>query len=292
MAIDLNVFYTGTDTNNGLPFPQGMTGTARDAHFYLGRLGGELQENLAAWDVKAAKAATKSFAYWDLAGTAGASLSRAMNWGDNQALAFLAAYHRYRPATLGTTLFFDVETGNGGWTPGHPLINQAVLAGALATIAKAGYTPGIYCSRATWIAFFGVHWVPATAFVLWLAGTSCPKTAQDAIAAWHTLSPLGGQAPSIWQYSVSGGGCPTSPMQDWNVTPYGGWREGRWTPIPASGHRTEQSATGSTPPSSTPIATAQADLLDVEHALATATTALKAAQRTLKQLNSSKGAMN
>lgn len=283
MAIDQNVFYTGTDTNNGLPFPQGMTGTARDAHFYIGRLGGELQANLAAWDVKAAKSATKSFAYWDLAGTP--DKASATNWGDNQALAFLAAYHRYRPATLGTTLFFDVEPGNGGWTPGHALINQAVLAGALAVIAKSGYTPGIYCSRATWIAFFGAHFVPTTPFVLWLAGTYCPKTAQEAMTGWRTLSRLGGQAPSIWQYSVSGGGCPTSPMQDWNVTPYGGWQEGRWTPIPATAQPTSPTAAESTSPTVAEVqAMVHRDLLAAQQALNTALTALDAIQTALQTL--------
>lgn len=235
-------YWTGTDTNNGLPFPSNSTQTE---HFYIGRLGGELRADTMGFDVAAAKKATMTFGYWDLAGAQ--SIPSGMtptNWGQAQGRSAVTAAkaHQY---VHGTTLFLDVEPGNGGWGPVYDLAaNRQVLSAALAAIQQLGYTPGVYVSPSLWLAFFGVGYVPKTPFVLWLAGTDCPSTAESAMTIWDQQPSVGGQRPGLWQYSVSGGGCPDSPNQDWNVTPYSGWLHGTWEPTPVS----PSSAPGSASP--------------------------------------------
>ncbi len=230
--IDQSIYWTGTDTNNGVPFPTGRPG---QPHFYLGRRGGERTADSMGTDIQAARKAAKTRGYWDLAGRrmapAGSSAAR---WGTDQAEAFVRRV-KASPYVHGTTLFLDIESGNGGWGTAEFSAARDLLNAALHQIKTSGYTPGIYLSQATWTQFFGATWTPTVPFVLWLAGTACPSTATEAMAQWDRLPSVGGQRPSIWQWSVSGGGCPTSPNQDWNITPYEGWLVAdTWVPIPAT----------------------------------------------------------
>ncbi len=220
-------WFTGTDTDSALPFPDGIGVLAE--HFYLGRLGGETTANSYGFDIKAAKAATKTFGYWDLAGAQypGAH-SDAATWGREQAHAATAAAEVAQFVT-GQTIFLDIEPSNGGWTAAPTVDNVQVLEGALAAVVSAGWTPGIYVSADIWAALFGVDYRLKTPFVLWVAGNANQSLA-EAIGFWDRLPTLGGQRPMIWQYNSSGS--TASPTQDRNLTPYAGWLTGRWKPTP------------------------------------------------------------
>lgn len=223
----MNKWWTGTDTNNALPFPAG----GQPQHFYIGRLGGELAADSYGFDIAAAKQATRTFPYWDLAGPDHPVCPAGMDaaaWGHAQAQAFVEAWRGQHLAT-GATLFLDTEPGNGGWGP-DLAANRAVLAAAL-TALSAVAEPGVYISRDFWAQAFGASWDPGVPFVLFLAGTPCPATVEDAIAAWDTLPGVGGMRPMIWQWRVPG--C-AGQTQDWDLTPYGGWLLGRWEPTPVA----------------------------------------------------------
>ena len=220
-------WWTGTDTNNALPFPAG----GQPQHFYIWRLGGELAADSYGLDIGAAKQATRSFPYLDLAGPdhpACPTDLEAATWGHAQAQAFIQAWRGQHLAT-GATLFLDTEPGNGGWGP-DLAANRAVLAAAL-TALSAVAEPGVYISQDFWAQAFGAPWDPGIPFVLFLAGTPCPATVEEAIAAWETLPVVGGMRPMIWQWRVPG--C-AGQTQDWDLTPYGGWLEGRWQPTPTA----------------------------------------------------------
>lgn len=228
-------WYTGTDTNLGVPFPTGAG--VQTEHFYIGRLGGELTADSYGFDIQAAKAATRTFGYWDLGGPTHPARPTGQSpqaWGHAQAQAFLAAW-RAQHQVDGTTLFLDVEVGNGGWVanpgPAGQTENGAVLQGALTALSSVA-EPGIYIGSSFWTQAFGASADPGVPFVLFLAGTPCPATVEDAIAAWDHLPTVGGMAPMIWQWRIPG--C-AGATQDWDLTPYGGWlHEGRWRPTPAS----------------------------------------------------------
>lgn len=229
MGVDTSIFYTGTDTNNGLPFPAGSD----TRHFYIGRLGGELSADTMGFDIQAAKQATQTFGYWDLAGAESAPANIVISqWGQQQGHGAVKAVE-VCPYVHGRTVFLDVESGNGGWGTGiNSVKNQQVLSAALAAIKQSGYVPGVYISLDTWLTFFGPNYLPKTPFVLWLAGTNCPASAAAAAAQFADQPSIGGMRPMIWQYSVSGGGCPADTLQDLNVTIYQGWLQGRWEPTP------------------------------------------------------------
>ncbi len=223
-------YYVGTDTNNAMPFP---TGGAAE-HFYIGRLGGELTASSVGFDAEAARAlpAAQVYGYWDLGGpshpgrpanqTAGA-------WGAAQAAAAVEVLHE-TPSVGGKTLFLDTEAGNGGWATDIGL-NRLVMAGALHQLDQAvGVVPGVYISPRFWSQSFGTTgWIPGIAFVLYVAGTSCPSDAARAMAGWETLPAIGGMRPMIWQFHVAE--C-VGAAQDWDVTPYNGFIRGAWQPTP------------------------------------------------------------
>ena len=221
-----NEWWTGTDTNAALPFPAG-SGVAPE-HFYIGRIGGETTASVYGFDIKAAKAATKTFAYWDLAGPG--TIAEPAIWGSKQAESFFLAVTTQH-YVQGRTLFLDVESGNGGWGT-HIASNQATFAGALNALALQHIVPGVYISEYEWVQFFGsASWSPDVPFVLWLAGNADP-TLGLAIASWDRLPTLGGMQPMLWQYNSSGS--TASPLQDRNLTPYGGWLDGAWKPTPVA----------------------------------------------------------
>ena len=222
-------FWTGTDTNAALPFPTG-TGVAPE-HFYIGRIGGEVTASSYGFDIKAAKAANRVFGYWDLAGPSQV-VTLGATWGEQQAKSFASSFHNFRPAQVrGTTLFLDVESGNGGWG-NDSSANRSVLRAALAALKSLGFTPGVYIGLSAWVQFFSsAEWSPNIPFVLWLAGNA-NQTLAEAIAQWETLPTLGGMRPMLWQYNSSGS--TASPTQDRNLTPYGGWLHGAWKPTPVT----------------------------------------------------------
>ncbi len=223
-------YYVGTDTNNALPFP--VDGAIE--HFYIGRLGGELTASSLGFDAEAARAlpSDQVYGYWNLGGpahSARSAVQTAVAWGAAQAEAAVKAHHE-NPLVGGKTLFLDTEAGNGGWGS-DVAINRQVMAGALYRLAQTpGMVPGVYVAPRFWTESFGTtEWIPGTAFVLYLAGTTCPNNAATAMAQWATLPAVGGMRPMIWQYHVSE--C-VGAAQDWDVTPYNGFIGGIWHPTP------------------------------------------------------------
>ena len=231
-------WWVGTDTNGALPFP---AGPVRREHFYLGRLGGETRADSMGFDIQAAKVATQTFAYWDLAGPGVLATNEAPVWGARQARAAIEAWgtHQY---VQGKTLFLDVEVANGGWGTDQAL-NEGVLQGALQALANSVAIPGCYVSPGAWAQLFGPAWSPGTPFVLWLAGNA-NQSLPTAISEWESLPTIGAMRPMIWQYNTSGS--LVSRSQDRNLTPYAGWLAGAWHPTadtaPAVPHSTPQPA--------------------------------------------------
>ncbi len=223
-------WYTGTDTNVAIPFPSGSG--VQTEHFYIGRLGGEVHADTNGFDIQAAKQASRTFGYWDLAGPDSPSRTTsttAQAWGHAQAQACVAAW-RANSRVTGKTLFLDIESGNGGWGSDSSA-NRLVLEGALLAISAVA-EPGIYITQTFWQQCFG-SWDPGP-FVLFLAGvhyagTDCP-TLEEAKGHWNALPAIGGMLPMIWQFQIPG--C-AGQTQDWDLTPYSGWLQaGRWLPTP------------------------------------------------------------
>lgn len=226
------VWYTGTDTNVAIPFP--TRAGVQGEHFYIGRLGGEVQADAYGFDIQAAKQATRTFGYWDLAGPGSPSRTphtTPQAWGHAQGQAFIAAW-RAKSRVTGQTLFLDIESGNGGWGS-DVSANRLVLEGALLALTAVA-EPGIYISESFWQQCFG-SWAPGP-FVLFLAGVNyagidCP-TLEEAMAHWNGLPAISGMVPMIWQFRLPG--C-SGQTQDWDLTPYGGWlQDGRWKPTPVT----------------------------------------------------------
>lgn len=226
-------WYYGMDTNSATPFP-----CAGDGHnFYIGRLGGGVTAGGTGFDSATADAvgAEATFAYWDLVGPGNApSGTSPEEWGIQQAQAFQKTWDG-NFSVSGTTLFADIEPGNGGWSGEPPSACQQVLNGFLETISdpSSGFYPGVYISVDNWNAFFESSYVSPIPFVLWLAGTDCPSTCTDAadqFNANHLNQALGGYKVLVWQYYVPS----CSGSRDLDITPYDGYFTNSppsWRPI-------------------------------------------------------------
>lgn len=224
-------WYYGTDTNQATPLPD----CGGSPHFYLGRLGGELSAGGGGLDGTALEALAPHhcFAYWDLAGPDSKSRTDTFsNWGKNQAEAFFSRWAAKSSAIAGSTLFFDIEPGNGGWLAGGTATEQAfnrdVLYGALRVLESEehGTRAGIYISCQDWDTYFGQAYASPIPFVFWLAGTNCPTDCASAQNVFPVHTRRGGYQVMIWQYRVPG--CEGN--QDLNITPYNGFLDGQWRP--------------------------------------------------------------
>lgn len=219
----------GTDTNATGTFPC----TGKYANFYIGPIGGETTASTANFSDAAAEAVgvDYTFSYWDLAGPGSAPTGDTpTEWGVAQANAFISAWED-SDLVGGTTLFADIEPGNGGWGT-DTAENQAVLHAFLVTI-NASFTAGVYISSDNWTSYFG-DYTSTEAFVLWLAGADCSITtcaeAETAFNDDYTDTSLGGYRVMIWQYVI--GSC-SGATQDLDITPYNGYESGTWNPTAA-----------------------------------------------------------
>ncbi len=230
-------FYFGMDGSSSTPFP--CTGSGHS--FYIGRVGGEVTESSAEFNVATAQAATPAFtsAYWDLGGSTSIPVGlTASQWGQKQAEAFITAIATGPNAIhiQGKTLFCDIEAGNPGWAESDPALNREILNGFLDGIATLGFVPGVYANLSDFDRYLGASWIATTPFVWWLADWYVAlKTCQEAetnfnnFFAGNDTYSRGGYKVMIWQYNGTQGGSP----RDLNVTPYNGYLNGHWNPTPA-----------------------------------------------------------
>lgn len=221
------MYFTGTDSANGFPFPfvESLVakGELSPRHFYIGRQGGGLNSSLTYWDEHAAKQANYVAMYWDLQGPLYATdrvryspalipTNAAVKYGQKQAGFALRAYHHLlRKIPI---LFFDVESGNPGWSADIHL-NYAVLESACQFIQEHDIAIGVYISAFTWKQYFGSLLMPARV-KLWLAGTNCPGSIFNASVEFNRLTNVGGVKPLLWQYALQG--CPEQPNADYNIS--------------------------------------------------------------------------
>ncbi len=225
----------GSDTNATGTFPCSGTYEA----FYIGRLGGETTAGGGGFNTTLAEqlGATLTSSFWDVAGPDSPlkpSSDTPTQWGVAQANAYIAAWES-NGLVGGTTLFADIESGNGGWTKGNYGPNQAVLHAFLQTLS-ANYVPGVYISTTLWGDYFGTY-TSTVPFVLWLWGTPCTATtcaeAESQFNSNYANLSLGGYKVMIWQYVIGPpNGC-VNATQDLDITPYNGYETGHWNPTAA-----------------------------------------------------------
>jgi hypothetical protein len=213
--------YWGTDTNTG-----SCCGLSQN--FYIGRLGyGTHTGDTQYFNTAAANAAGSSstYSYWDVVGPEANTATDPYTLGLQQGQTAAGEWSNNPNASYiwGTTIFGDIESGNGGWG-GSQSRNQDVLQGFLDGIQNFPgdnpLTPGVYITPLQWQAFFGTSYQPNQNFVLWIAGcqtcvvsckpcASCTDTPAQVLNILSAVSQnfLGGSRAIIWQYWIGECGC-------------------------------------------------------------------------------------